>query len=118
MAGQTALSILEFVGLFVFAISGALTAIEKDFDAVGIVILAEVTALGGGVLRDVIIGDIPPAAFRDVGYVPGRRLRSGTSATCWSLWPRRRWRSSPTRSSGGWRSAFCWSTLPAWVCSR
>jgi uncharacterized membrane protein YeiH len=61
--------VLELVGLFVFAISGALTAIQQRFDAVGIVILAEVTALGGGVLRDVIIGATPPAAFQKVQYL-------------------------------------------------
>lgn len=69
MPGATALLALEFVGIFVFAVSGALTAIQKDFDAVGILILAEVTALGGGVLRDVIIGATPPAAFQDVSYL-------------------------------------------------
>jgi uncharacterized membrane protein YeiH len=63
---QTALWVLELIGIFVFAISGALTAIQRDFDAVGILILAEVTALGGGVVRDLIIGDTPPGAFRDV----------------------------------------------------
>nr|WP_280839482.1 TRIC cation channel family protein [Micromonospora sp. A200] len=42
---------------------------QKGFDAVGILILAEVTALGGGVLRDVIIGDTPPAAFQQVSYL-------------------------------------------------
>jgi uncharacterized membrane protein YeiH len=67
--GHTALSALELVGIFVFAISGGLMAIQKGFDAVGILILAEVTALGGGVVRDLIIGDIPPAAFRQVGYL-------------------------------------------------
>jgi uncharacterized membrane protein YeiH len=69
MSSHTALGVLELVGIFVFAISGALTAIQKGFDAVGILILAEVTALGGGVLRDLIIGDTPPAAFRQVGYL-------------------------------------------------
>lgn len=69
MSTHIALGILELVGLFVFAISGALTAIQKVFDAVGILILAEVTALGGGVLRDLIIGDTPPAAFRQVEYL-------------------------------------------------
>ena len=69
MTSGTALLTLELVGIFVFAISGALTAIQKDFDAVGILILAEVTALGGGVLRDVIIGDTPPAAFQEVSHL-------------------------------------------------
>jgi uncharacterized membrane protein YeiH len=47
MSSHTALGVLELARLFVFAISGALTAIQKGFDAVGILILAEVTALGG-----------------------------------------------------------------------
>ncbi|WP_326699963.1 trimeric intracellular cation channel family protein [Streptomyces sp. NBC_01754] len=59
---------LDIVGIFVFAISGALLAVRKNFDVFGIVVLAEVTALGGGIFRDVIIGAIPPAAFTDLGY--------------------------------------------------
>jgi uncharacterized membrane protein YeiH len=58
----------ELVGIFVFAISGALMAIRKDFDVVGIVLLAGFTALGGGVARDVLIGAIPPVAFTHLGY--------------------------------------------------
>jgi uncharacterized membrane protein YeiH len=52
----------------VFAISGALLAVRKNFDVFGIAVLAEVTALGGGVFRDLIIGAVPPAAFTDLGY--------------------------------------------------
>ncbi|MEF9913468.1 trimeric intracellular cation channel family protein [Streptomyces sp. P5-A9] len=59
---------LDIVGIFVFAISGALLAVRKNFDVFGIAVLAEVTALGGGIFRDVIIGTIPPAAFTDLGY--------------------------------------------------
>ncbi len=59
---------LDLVGIFVFAISGALLAVRKNFDVFGIVVLAEVTALGGGLLRDLIIGAVPPAAFTDLGY--------------------------------------------------
>ncbi|MFF2850321.1 trimeric intracellular cation channel family protein [Streptomyces sp. NPDC058001] len=59
---------LDLVGIFVFAISGALLAVRKNFDVFGIAVLAEVTALGGGVLRDLIIGAVPPAAFTDLGY--------------------------------------------------
>jgi uncharacterized membrane protein YeiH len=59
---------LDLVGIFVFAISGALLAVRKDFDVFGIAVLAEVTALGGGLFRDVIIGAVPPAAFTDLGY--------------------------------------------------
>ncbi|MBK3568878.1 MULTISPECIES: trimeric intracellular cation channel family protein [unclassified Streptomyces] len=59
---------LDLVGIFVFAISGALLAVRKNFDVFGIAVLAEVTALGGGIFRDVIIGAVPPAAFTDLGY--------------------------------------------------
>ncbi|GHF87204.1 trimeric intracellular cation channel family protein [Streptomyces thermodiastaticus] len=59
---------LDVVGIFVFAISGALLAVRKNFDVFGIAVLAEVTALGGGLFRDVIIGALPPAAFTDLGY--------------------------------------------------
>lgn len=58
----------ELVGIFAFAVSGALMAIRKDFDVVGIVLLAGITALGGGVARDVIIGATPPVAFTNLGY--------------------------------------------------
>jgi uncharacterized membrane protein YeiH len=59
---------LDLVGIFVFAISGALLAVRKNFDIFGIAVLAEVTALGGGLFRDLIIGAVPPAAFTDLGY--------------------------------------------------
>ncbi|GAA2323652.1 trimeric intracellular cation channel family protein [Streptomyces kunmingensis] len=59
---------LDLIGIFVFAISGALMAVRKNWDVFGIGVLAEVTALGGGLLRDLIIGAVPPAAFTDLGY--------------------------------------------------
>ncbi|WP_328343631.1 trimeric intracellular cation channel family protein [Streptomyces violaceus] len=60
--------LLELIGIFVFAISGALLAVRKNFDVFGIAVLAEVTALGGGLFRDLVIGAVPPAAFTDLGY--------------------------------------------------
>ncbi len=54
---------LDLIGVFTFGISGALLAIQRDFDIVGITILAVTTALGGGILRDLILGDTPPLAF-------------------------------------------------------
>lgn len=60
--------ILDLVGIFVFAVSGALLAVRKDFDVIGMAVLAEMTGLGGGVLRDLVIGAVPPAAFTDLGY--------------------------------------------------
>ncbi|WKX72740.1 trimeric intracellular cation channel family protein [Streptomyces sp. XD-27] len=59
---------LDIAGIFVFAISGALLAVRKNFDVFGMAVLAEVTALGGGLFRDLMIGDVPPTAFTDLGY--------------------------------------------------
>lgn len=56
---------LTLVGSFVFAISGALLAVRKRYDVVGMTVLAEITATGGGVTRDVLLGAVPPSAFTD-----------------------------------------------------
>ena len=68
LAGD-ALYVAEIVGIVAFALSGAMLAIRKNFDLVGIVVLAAMTALGGGVMRDVIIGFTPPTSFRHVEYL-------------------------------------------------
>lgn len=60
--------LLDLLGIFVFAVSGALLAVRKNFDILGMAVLAEITALGGGMLRDLVIGAVPPAAFTDLGY--------------------------------------------------
>ena len=59
---------LDLIGIFVFALSGGLLAVRKNLDIFGIAVLAEATALGGGLIRDVIIGAVPPAAFENRGY--------------------------------------------------
>ncbi|WP_236239846.1 trimeric intracellular cation channel family protein [Streptomyces sp. CC228A] len=59
---------VDLAGIFVFAISGALLAVRKNFDVFGMAVLAEFTALGGGLFRDLVIGAVPPAAFTDLGY--------------------------------------------------
>ncbi|MFF4776194.1 trimeric intracellular cation channel family protein [Microtetraspora fusca] len=60
--------VLDLAGIFVFALSGALEGVRKRLDVVGMVVLAFFTAVGGGVMRDLFIG-VPPAAFRDLGYL-------------------------------------------------
>lgn len=55
----------EIIGLIAFSISGALTAIEKKLDLFGVVFLSMTTAVGGGILRDLLIGIVPPTAFVD-----------------------------------------------------
>lgn len=59
----------EMVGIVAFALSGAMTALKYDMDLLGIPFLATVTALGGGVLRDLLIGRLPPVMFRDYRYL-------------------------------------------------
>lgn len=54
---------LVIVGTVVFALTGALVAVEKRFDMVGVMVLAAVTAIGGGSIRDLIAGRTPPTAF-------------------------------------------------------
>ena len=62
--------VLELSGTFVFGLNGALTAMDaENLDIVGVVVLAVITALGGGIIRDVLIGSLPPAAFRDWRYL-------------------------------------------------
>ena len=60
---------LDLGGVLVFALSGASLAARKGFDLVGIVVLATVTGLGGGILRDTLLGDLPPVALRDQIYL-------------------------------------------------
>jgi uncharacterized membrane protein YeiH len=76
---------LDLVGVFVFAVSGALLAVRKGYDIVGVVALGLVTALGGGVLRDVILGSTPAVAFREPWYllVPLAGAAAGFGAHRW-----------------------------------
>ena len=58
----------EIIGTIAFAISGAVVAISKKMDIFGVAILGMTTAVGGGILRDLILGITPPAAFQSPGY--------------------------------------------------
>ena len=65
---NTALLIFEIIGTVAFAVSGAIIALNKKMDIFGVIILGLVTAVGGGVLRDVILGFTPPNMFRNPVY--------------------------------------------------
>lgn len=66
----TLLLVLDLVGVFAFALNGALTAIRvARIDIIGVLTLGVVTALGGGIVRDLMIGHVPPATFRDWRYL-------------------------------------------------
>lgn len=60
---------LDLIGTFVFGISGALAASRKRFDWFGAVVLSFVTAVGGGTLRDVLIGSTPVGWMIDLNYL-------------------------------------------------
>ncbi|MCR3722103.1 MULTISPECIES: trimeric intracellular cation channel family protein [Prauserella salsuginis group] len=61
---------LDFTGTFAFALNGALTAVRAArLDIVGVVTLGMITALGGGIMRDVLIGAVPPTAFQQWPYL-------------------------------------------------
>ncbi|WP_420572660.1 trimeric intracellular cation channel family protein [Kordia sp.] len=60
---------LDIIGTFAFAISGVLVAMQKRMDPFGIFIIAFVTAVGGGTLRDVLIGKTPVGWMNDLNYV-------------------------------------------------
>ncbi|AEA46233.1 trimeric intracellular cation channel family protein [Archaeoglobus veneficus] len=55
---------MNYVGVFAFAVSGALKGIDKNMDVFGCAFLGLATAFGGGITRDIIAGNVPPLAFR------------------------------------------------------
>jgi uncharacterized membrane protein YeiH len=61
--------VLDLAGVLVFALSGASLAARKGFDLVGILVLAIVTGLGGGIIRDTLLGAVPPVALDDQRYL-------------------------------------------------
>jgi uncharacterized membrane protein YeiH len=65
----TLLLVLDLAGIFVFAVTGGLVAVRKQFDIFGVLVLAGTTGLGGGFLRDVLIDATPPAALADWRYL-------------------------------------------------
>ena len=65
---QTFVFILEMIGTIAFAASGAMTALKKNMDIFGIAILGITTAVGGGAMRDIILGKTPPTMFEKPIY--------------------------------------------------
>ncbi len=60
--------IMELIGTVAFAFSGAMLAIRKEMDLFGVCVLGVTTAVGGGMIRDLLLGSIPPAMFRNPLY--------------------------------------------------
>ncbi len=66
---DTLLSLFDLIGTIAFAISGAFVGIHKKMDIFGVNVLAVTTACGGGMIRDLIIGCIPPMMFQNPRFV-------------------------------------------------
>ena len=63
------LLILEIIGTVAFSVSGAFVAIKAKLDLFGVVFIGCITAVGGGILRDILIGAVPPAIFSNLRIV-------------------------------------------------
>ena len=77
---------LEIIGIISFAISGAITGIKKNMDIFGVCILGITASVGGGILRDIILGIAPPSIFIDPTYV---LVAIGVSILCFLPFVRR-----------------------------
>jgi uncharacterized membrane protein YeiH len=65
---QDLMDVLDWVGTFVFALSGGLLGVQKRFDLFGVLFLSFVVSVVGGMMRDVLIGAVPPVAITDIHY--------------------------------------------------
>ena len=66
---KTLVLVLDLVGTFAFALSGAVAGVKRRLDLFGVLVLSFVAACSGGIARDVLIGAVPPAAFSDLRYL-------------------------------------------------
>ncbi|HWK60185.1 MAG TPA: trimeric intracellular cation channel family protein [Eoetvoesiella sp.] len=76
---------LDMLGTFAFAISGAVAARQKRLDLFGVLSIAYIVACGGGIMRDVAIGAIPPAGLSDWRYLAVAVLASLLTIACYPL---------------------------------
>ena len=65
---QALMDVLDWVGTLAFALSGGLLGVKKRFDLFGVLFLSFVVSVVGGLIRDVLIGAVPPVAITDVHY--------------------------------------------------
>ena len=66
---MTYIDIFEYIGVAAFAICGAMAGIDRGADIFGVLFVAVITALGGGVIRDMMLGHLPPRMFTSFGYI-------------------------------------------------
>lgn len=80
---STLVLVLDLCGTFVFALSGAAAGIKRKFDLFGVLVLAFVAANFGGIIRDLLIGAVPPPGIADWRYIAVPAL-AGLAAFRWS----------------------------------
>lgn len=66
---DTLLYVMDLIGTIAFALSGSMVAIRKRMDIFGVTILGIVTAVGGGIFRDILVGNLPPLTFREPFFI-------------------------------------------------
>lgn len=74
--------VLELAGVFVFALTGALVAVRARLDLFGTLVLAGATGLGGGLVRDVLLGDVPPPGLVEWRFLVAAAL-AGVATFLW-----------------------------------
>lgn len=79
----TLILVLNLAGTFIFGLSGGLAAVRARLDLFGVVVLAAVVGLAGGITRDLLIG-VPPATFRDWRYLAAA---GAAGLVCYFAWP-------------------------------
>ena len=85
LSTATLLFTLDLIGTFVFAISGAASGVKKKLDPFGVGVLAFVAGNAGGVIRDLLIGAVPPAAINDWRYVAVSLAAGAVTFVCYSI---------------------------------
>ena len=107
MHNARVLLVIDLIGVFVFALAGATAAVRQRLDLFGVLVLSFATASAGGILRDLLIGAVPPAAFQDWRYFAAAMLAGLTHLHL-----------VPTRSSAcaircGCSTRWAWGCLPS-----
>lgn len=82
MTAATLALALDLSGVFVFALAGALAAVRRHLDVLGLVVVATVSSVGGGLVRDTLIGVEPPSALQDWRYLA---VPLAAAALVWAL---------------------------------
>ena len=80
--------VIELMGTIAFAISGAMVAVRCGMDLLGVIVLGVVTAVGGGMIRDIVLGNIP-SALTDPIYVLTAVIVSVLVFSCWCFFRRK-----------------------------